>query len=239
MIDQTDARPQLRVLVVDDSESTRRLVARTLATHGFVVDDAANVVDARRRLADEPPDVVVLDMELPDTNGLDLLHEIVTSSAIPVILLTGRGDEEDRVTGLEAGAEDCVVKPFYPRELAARVRRVAARRPIETVRPTSTAGRMDFGGLIIDTVTREVTVDGAKVDVRSREFDLLVHLATTPRKAFSRVELLADVWHSSPDWQTQSTVTEHVHRLRQKIEADPQHPRWLKTVRGGGYRFEP
>ena len=228
----------LRVLVVDDSESTRRLVARTLATHGFVVDDAADRDEARRQLVKEPPDVIVLDMELPDANGFELLQEIVRSSSIPVILLTRRGEDEDRVRGLELGADDCVVKPFYPRELAVRIRRAAARRP-RTDRPDQGPDRLEFGRLVIDTTTREVTIDGEPVDLRSREFDLLTHLASTPRKAFSRVELLADVWHSSPDWQSQSTVTEHVHRLRQKIEDDPQHPRWLKTVRGGGYRFEP
>ena len=232
-------RPLLRVLVVDDSTSTRVLVARTLASHGFVVDYAADAGQARRRLASAQPDVIVLDIELPGPNGLDLLREIVSSYETPVILLTGRDADDDCVRGLECGAEDCVVKPFYPRELAARVRRVAARRPAAAARPAATPARLSFDRLTIDMITREVTIDGELIDLTSRELDLLAHLAATPRKAFSREELLVDVWRSSSARQRRSTVTEHIRRLRQKIEDDPQHPRWLKTVRVGAYRFEP
>jgi DNA-binding response OmpR family regulator len=238
-VERERARPILRVLIVDDSASTRLLVARTLTSHGFVVADAADAGQARDRMARERPDVVVLDIQLPDASGLDLLREIVDTSETPVILLTGQDTEEDCVLGLEYGAEDCVTKPFYPRELAARVRRVAARRPAPSERRAPAPARMAFDRLVIDTVTREVTVDGRLIDLTSRELDLLAHLAATPRKAFSRDELLADVWRSSAERQSKSTVTEHVRRLRQKIEDDPQHPRWLKTVRVGAYRFEP
>ena len=227
------------MLVVDDAEPTRLLVARALAAEGFIVDRAADAREARSYLTNTPPDVVVLDVELPDASGFDLLREITQSSGIPVVLLTGRGREADRVHGLEQGAEDYVVKPFFPRELAARVRRAAGRPRTATHDHVPGPTRLVFDSLSIDIVTREVAIDARLVDFTSREFDLLAHLAGTPRKVFSRDELLASVWHSSPEWQSPKTVTEHVRRIRQKIEADPRRPRWIRTVSGAGYRFEP
>jgi DNA-binding response OmpR family regulator len=223
----------LLVLVVDDAEPTRRLVARALTSEGFVVDEAADGHQARQRLDAQPPDVVVLDVELPDTSGFELLREILATTAIPVVMLSARHEELDRVLGLEMGAEDYVVKPFLPRELAARVRRAARRRPV------TSAARLEFPGLAIDPATREVLVEGRAVELTGREFDLLAHLAAAPRRVFSRHELLVQVWHSSADWQNPKTVTEHVRRVRHKIEADPTRPRWIKTVGSAGYRFDP
>jgi len=138
------------------------------------------------------------------------------------------------VAGLELGADDYVVKPFSPRELVARVRSVLRR-----TRPLGIATPVEFGPLRIDPAAREASVDGELVDLTAREFDLLAFLAATPRRVYSRAELLDHVWDSSPEWQDPATVTVHMRRIRQKLEDDPQNPRWLKTVWGVGYRFEP
>lgn len=222
-----------RVLVVEDSIPVRELIVRTLTSEGFVIEEAATGEEARRRLSSATPDVVLLDVGLPDANGFELLREVVATTGLPVIMLTSRTDEIDRVLGLELGAEDYVVKPFYPRELAARVRRAAHR-----ARPVGTAP-LEFGDLVVDVTSREVTVAGRTVDLTAREFALLAHLAASPRRSFSRDELLEQVWQSSPEWQKPKTVTEHVRRLRNKLEPDPDRPRWIKTVAGVGYRFDP
>jgi two-component system phosphate regulon response regulator PhoB len=150
-----------------------------------------------------------------------------------VIMLTGRVSEIDRVLGLELGADDYVAKPFSPRELAARVRAVLRR-------STSALDRgLDFGDLKINVATREVHLRGDMVDLTAREFDLLAFLAGAPRQVFSHAELLAQVWHSTSEWQDPATITEHVRRIRAKIEQDRAHPRWIRTVRAAGYAFEP
>ena len=153
---------------------------------------------------------------------------------MPVILLTARTDETDRVLGLELGADDYVVKPFSPRELVARVRSVLRRAGAPTGTPL-----LAYDGLRIDTVAREVHVDDALVALTAKEFDVLAYLATNPRQVFSRAQLLEAVWDSSPDYQDPATVTVHVRRVRNKIERDPEQPRWIATVWGVGYRFEP
>jgi DNA-binding response OmpR family regulator len=153
-----------------------------------------------------------------------------------VILLTARADEIDRVLGLELGADDYVVKPFSPRELAARVRTVLRRfnAPVSDGRVP-----VEFGRLRIDPTTRDVTVDGGGVELTPKEFDLLYTLARSPRQVFSRRQLLSQVWDSAPEYQDSATVTVHVGRLRQKLEDNPDNPRWITTVWGVGYRFEP
>ena len=151
-----------------------------------------------------------------------------------MILLTARTEELDRVLGLELGADDYVVKPFSPRELAARVRTVLRRAAHRS--PTHA---LDFERLRIDPRTREVHVDGRPVTLTPKEFDLLYALAQSPRQVFSRRQLLGQVWDSAPEYQDPATVTVHVGRLRQKLEADPDEPRWITTARGVGYRFEP
>ena len=172
---------------------------------------------------------------LPKLDGFSVLTEVRKAADVPVILLTARTEETDRVLGLELGADDYVVKPFSPRELAARVRSVLRR-----ARPASTPSQLEFDGLTIDGVSREVRLgDDDPVELTPKEFDLLAFLAASPRQVFSRGQLLEQVWDSSPDYQDPSTVTVHVRRLRQKIEADPDAPRWITTVWGVGYRFEP
>lgn len=225
-------RPAPRVLVVEDAEPVRGLIVRALVGDGCRVTEASTAAEARAVLSESKPQVVVLDLGLPDESGLDLLGEVITGG-VPVVVLTSRGEERDRVLGLELGADEYMVKPFLPRELAIRVRRAATRAGLT---PTPELGG---GGLVIDRGTREVSMDGSTVAVTDREFDLLVHMASSPRRVFSRDDLLRDVWRSSPDWQSAATVTEHVHRLRAKLERDPVHPTLIVTVGRAGYRFEP
>jgi DNA-binding response OmpR family regulator len=155
---------------------------------------------------------------------------------VPVILLSAKGHENDRILGLRLGADDYVVKPFSPGELSARVSTVLRRRspPVALA-----AACLEFDSLRIDTTSREVEVAGKPADLTAKEFDLLAFLASSPRQVFSRGQLLSQVWASSSDWQDPATVTEHVRRVRKKIEVNPDRPRWLITVRGVGYRFQP
>ena len=225
-----------KVLVVDDEPTVREVVVGYLRRDGHDVAEAADGNAALQLLDAEPPDLVVLDMMLPGVNGLDILRQVRSTSDIPVIMLTARAEESDRVAGLELGAADNVVKPFSPRELAARVngvlRRTASR---DTKEPT----RLEFDGLVIDPLSREVLLGGEIVEMTPKEFDVLAFLAASPRQVFSRAQLLEQVWQSSPDWQDPATVTVHVRRIRNKIEVDPEKPRWITTVWGVGYRFEP
>ena len=222
------------VLVVDDHDMVREVVIRYLEREGFEVEQATDGESALEMLDARPPDLVVLDIMLPGVDGFTVLTELRKTSQIPVILLTARSEETDRIVGLELGADDYVVKPFSPRELAARVRSVLRR-----VIPSTRAGRLAFDDIVIDTTTREVVIDGKLVDTTAREFDLLAFMASSPRQVFSRGQLLQHVWGSSSDYQDPSTVTVHVRRLRLKVEHDPDHPRRITTVWGVGYRFEP
>lgn len=222
------------MLVVDDDEQVRTLVSWQLEAEGFTVTGAADGAVALSAVEADPPDLVVLDLSLPAVDGLDVLTRLRRSSAIPVIVVTGRGGETDRIVGLDLGADDYLVKPFSPGELAARVRSVLRR-----VLPEPPSDRLVFGALDIDVRTRDVRVGGSAVDLTAKEFDLLAFLARSPRRVFTRAQLLERVWGSATQWQDGATVTQHVHRLRQKLEAEPGKPIWLRTVRGVGYRFEP
>ncbi len=224
-----------RVLVVDDEPVVREVVTAYLRRDGLVVDEAADGPTALELVETFRPDLVVLDVMLPGVDGFSILQRLRRDGDIPVILLTARAEEPDRVLGLEMGADDYVVKPFSPRELAARVRTVLRR----SEGPAPVAERLEFGELVIDTATREVVVAGRSVSLTAREFDLLAFLAASPRRVYSRAQLLEQVWDSSAEWQDPSTVTVHVRRVRSKIEDDPERPRWITTVWGVGYRFEP
>jgi DNA-binding response OmpR family regulator len=225
------------VLVVDDEPMVREVVGRYLSVNGYVVCEAADGPAAVTALTDFKPDLVVLDVMLPTASGFDILREIRSHGELPVILLTARVEESDRVLGLELGADDYVLKPFSPRELVARVRSVL-RRSRSTSRPGGDA-TLRFDSLTIDPVSREVTVDDITVELTPKEFDLLLFLASSPRQVFSRAQLLEHVWDSSPQYQDPATVTVHVRRLRGKIEHDPDNPQVIATVWGVGYRFEP
>lgn len=248
-----------RVLVVDDEADVRLLLRRILEAEGFQVLDADGALSATHELgAAQPPDIVLLDIGLPGVDGLEVLTRIRRGSDVPVIMLTGRGDQEDRVAGLRGGADDYVVKPFVADELLARIQSVLRRSapangPSANGQGTNGQGAngpadsgsstvdplLHFDGLVIDPAAREVHVAGDRVPMTAREFDLLHFLARSPRQVFTREQLLRHVWDSSSEWQDDATVTEHVRRIRHKIEVDPDEPAWVVTVRGVGYRFEP
>lgn len=224
-----------RILVVDDEPMVREVVCAYLDREGFKVAEAATGPDAVEMLNSEEPNLLILDVMLPGADGFSILNELRRHSDMPVILLTARTDELDRILGLELGADDYVVKPFSPRELVARVKTVLKRLNSESL----SYERYDFDGLVVDGKTREVFVDGDSVDLAPKEFELLEFFCASPRQVFTRVQLLEQVWDSSADWQDPATVTVHVRRVRQKIETDHRSPRWIKTVWGVGYRFEP
>jgi DNA-binding response OmpR family regulator len=222
------------VLVVDDEPTIREIVARYLEREGYRTLEAADGNRARELLERDPPDLVVLDVMLPGPDGLELCRWIRSRSRLPVIMLTARGEESDRIVGLELGADDYVTKPFSPRELAARVRTVLRRAESEGV----TEERLTFNGLVIDSATREVTKNGTPLRLTAREFDLLWFVASHPQRVFSREQIMRRVWGYSSALDT-GTVTVHVRRLREKVEDEPSRPRHLETVWGVGYRFSP
>ena len=221
------------VLVVDDEPIVREVVVRYLEREGYRTLEAADGDRARELLEREPPNLVVLDVMLPGTDGLSLCRWIRARSALPVILLTARGEEADRIVGLELGADDYVTKPFSPRELAARVRTVLRR----AAPPTLADARVSLADLEIDASTREVTKSGKRLQLTALEFDLLWFLASNRRRVFSRSQLMDRVWGYEAALDT-GTVTVHVRRLREKIEDDPSQPRLLQTVWGVGYRLD-
>jgi DNA-binding response OmpR family regulator len=222
------------VLVVDDEPIVRDVVVRYLQRDGFETLEAADGDTARKLIETGSPHLVVLDVMLPGIDGLALCRWIRSRGELPVIMLTARGEEADRIVGLELGADDYVTKPFSPRELAVRVRTVLRR----TAHASLPDERLDFGRLVIDARSREVTVGGERLRLTAKEFDLLFFLATHPRQVFSRDQLMDRVWGYAAALDT-GTVTVHVQRLRSKIELDPKSPQHLETVWGVGYRFVP
>jgi len=208
------------------------VVGRYLARDGHRVVVASDGDEARRLIEDEAPSLVVLDVMLPGIDGLSLCRWIRSTSDLPVILLTARGDEADRIVGLELGADDYVTKPFSPRELATRVKTVLRR-----ARPSSLPSeQLDLGRLSLDAAAREAHRDGRPLRLTVKEFDLLWFLASNAGRVFSRDQLMERVWGYSAALDT-GTLTVHVRRLREKIEEDPSHPQLLETVWGAGYRF--
>jgi DNA-binding response OmpR family regulator len=222
------------VLVVDDEPIVRDVVTRYLRRDGFDTLEAASGEEARAIIESSETSLVVLDVMLPGVDGLDLCRWIRASSNVPVILLTARGEEADRIVGLELGADDYVTKPFSPRELAVRVRNIIRR--AHATAPEECAFR--FGQITVDGAAREVMRSGERVRLTAREFDLLLFLLRHPRRVFSRDQLMSRVWGYEAAVDT-GTVTVHIRRLREKVEADPAHPRYLETVWGVGYRFNP
>ena len=221
------------VLVVDDEPLVRDVVTRYLEHDGHRVVTAADGDSARELIESEEPNLVLLDVMLPgETNGLDLCRWIRSSSELPVILLTARVEEADRIVGLELGADDYVTKPFSPRELATRVKTVLRR--ARNGRPPQE--RVSAGSLEIDSAKREARRNGEPLSLTAKEFDLLWFLASNPNRVFSRDQLMHGVWGYSAALDT-GTVTVHVRRLREKLEEDPSEPRLLETVWGVGYRF--
>jgi DNA-binding response OmpR family regulator len=225
-----------RVLVVDDDLTVAEVVLGYLRRDGFEAAHASDGLAALAIATAAPPDLVVLDLMLPGIDGLEVCRRLRAERPdLPVIMLTARGEEEDRIAGLEVGADDYVVKPFSPKELALRVRSVL-RRGEQREAPDAATVVVD-GDLRLDTLARTVSLGGTDVALTTREFDLLAFLLAHPGRALRREDLMREVW----GWEfgDQSTVTVHVRRVREKVEADPADPRRLVTVWGVGYRWDP
>ncbi|WP_241978691.1 response regulator transcription factor [Cryobacterium sp. TmT2-59] len=222
-----------RILVVDDDPTVSEIVCRYLRAAGYLVEEAADGLAALETAERLRPDLVVLDRMLPLVDGIEVCRRIRSDWEIPVIMLTALNQEEDRIDGLEAGADDYLTKPFSPRELVLRVQSVL-RRSVSAIVP---AGLVVVGDFSLDALAHEVRLRGEPLVLTSREFDLLAYLIGRPHQVLSREDLLRSVW----GWEfgDLSTVTVHVRRLREKIEADPAAPRLLNTVWGVGYRFDP
>ena len=223
-----------KVLVVEDESSIREVVKLYLKRAGYEVRVAKDGLEAIEALTKEMPDLIVLDLMLPHVDGMEITRWLRERGDVPIIMLTARREEADRIAGLEMGADDYVVKPFSPQELVSRVRAVLRR----TYGSLSNAEKsLVYGNLTIDPATRLVKKDGQEKVLTAKEFDLLLVLARHPRQVFSRNQLLDRVWGLS-DYIDPSTVTVHVRRLREKIESDPSNPEHIVTVWGVGYKFE-
>jgi DNA-binding response OmpR family regulator len=224
-----------RILVVDDDLTVGDVVSRYLARDGHDVAVVADGVAALRQARSSPPDLVILDLMLPGVTGLEVFRALRQSGPLPVIMLTARSDEGDRVAGLELGADDYVTKPFSPRELVLRV--AAVLRRAQSALASEDAAVLTDGPLVIDTAAHQARLDGRVLSLTAREYDLLAFLLRNSRVAFTREQLFERVWGWS--FGDVSTVTVHVRRLREKIEDDPAQPSRLVTVWGVGYRYEP
>lgn len=227
----------VRVLVVDDDPIVREVLSRYLGREGFAAITADDGEAALNAYEVRPPDLVILDLMLPRLDGIEVFHRIHARGATPVIMLTAKGEETDRVVGLELGADDYVTKPFSPREVVARVRTVLRR---AVVRQPTEAGQKQlvFRNLHMDGSRREARLAGRSLHLTPKEFELLYFLASNAGSVYSRSRLIEEVWDFAYEGDP-STVTVHLRRLREKIEADPARPRHLVTVWGVGYRFDP
>ena len=224
-----------RVLVVDDERVVTEVVERYLRLEGYevaVAEDGAQALQVAQQWA---PDLIVLDLMLPVVDGLEVCRQLRKDTQVPIIMLTARGEETDRVVGLELGADDYMVKPFSPRELIARMKSVLRRTAASPSR--AAGGLLRYDSLAINPQTREVTQGLRQISLTAKEFDLLCFLAEHPNQVFTREQLMDQVWDYTyaADY---STVTVHIRRLRAKLEADPLKPRYIKTVWGVGYKFE-
>lgn len=220
------------ILVVEDDPPIRALVVEALERDRHDVEGVATTAAAQAALNRHTIELVILDLGLPDADGLDFLEELRATHDLPVLVLTARSGVGDRVLGFDTGADDYVVKPVALPELRARVRALLRRQE-------PAADRLVFGKLEIDLGAREAVLDGQVLELTHKEFEVLALLASQPRKAFSRGDLLRQVWGSSPEYQTTATVTEHVRRLRRRLEIHEPATEWIATVRGVGYRFDP
>ncbi len=225
----------VRVLVVDDEPMVTEVVERYLRKEGYDVACAADGAEGLRLAQEWSPNLIVLDLMLPVMDGLEVCRRIRQDSRVPIIMLTAKAEETDRIVGLELGADDYMVKPFSPRELAARVKTVLRRTAAGPV--AAPGGLVRCGSLTINPQTRDVRVGDKEVHLTAKEFDLLWFLASNPGQVFTRDDLMDKVWDYTYAGD-HSTVTVHVRRLREKVEADPVRPRHIKTVWGVGYKFE-
>jgi two-component system, OmpR family, alkaline phosphatase synthesis response regulator PhoP len=225
--------PEERILVVDDEESILKVVDYALSQAGYTVRTAGEAEGAESALKEFRPDLVILDVMLPGKSGLDIARDIRATSNVPIIMLSAKGDEVDRILGLEFGADDYVTKPFSPRELVSRVKAILRRVSGSAVDPRAC---IQVGRLAIDDTSRQVSVDGEPVHLTSSEYGILMLLARHPGKAFSRQAILAALWDESPVGDERA-IDVHIHNMREKLEPDPKTPEYLLTVRGFGYRL--
>jgi two-component system response regulator ResD len=222
------------ILVVDDEATVREVLRRYLEREGYRVAEAADGRQALEVFQQAPPGLVILDWMLPGADGLEVAEELRRLGPVPIIMLTAKGAQHDRILGLEHGVDDYVVKPFSPRELVLRVGAVL-RRSSETRKQAGE--KLECAGMLLDPATHTLLVGEREIDLTAKEFDLLYHLMLHPRQVFSRDQLLDHVW-GFEFYGDPSTVTVHIRRLREKIEPDPSHPVFLLTVWGVGYKFQ-
>jgi DNA-binding response OmpR family regulator len=224
-------------MIVEDDENIRELVSQYLQLEGFEVVEAANGLEGLQRAAQRPVDLVILDLTLPGIDGFEVARRLRTRSALPILMLSGRVDESDKLQGFGVGADDFITKPFNPRELLARVHAHVRRMEATSVPAMVLEDALQVGDLVIRPHLREVLIDGQPVELTAKEFDLLHFLAAHPKQVFSRHQLLLQVWNY--EFGDENTVTVHMSRLRTKVEPDPSKPIHLRTVWHVGYKFEP
>jgi DNA-binding response OmpR family regulator len=224
------------ILVVEDEASIQEITGLYLRRAGYQVSAVADGLSALDFLKQQTPDLVILDLMLPGVDGWEITRQMRSTGDVPIIMLTARREETDRIAGLEMGADDYVVKPFSPQELVSRVRAVLRRTKSTSLEEVEKP--LVFGDLTIDPAAHSVQVDGVEKPLTAKEFELLWLLSRHPRQVFNRDQLLDQVW-GLEDYIDPGTVTVHIRRLREKIEKDPSAPRYLLTIWGVGYRFEP
>jgi DNA-binding response OmpR family regulator len=225
------------ILIVEDEPSIAEVVGLYMKRAGYQTLHAADGKSAMTLLERHMPDLVILDLMLPEVDGLEITRWLRERSDVPIIMVTSRREEADRIAGLELGADDYVVKPFSPQELVSRVRAVLRRADKSSARGEGERP-LAFGDLTVDPITRIVTRGGQEIQLTAKEFDMLYHLAQHPRQVFTRDQLLDRIWGGS-EYIDPGTVTVHVRRLREKIETDPSKPAHLITMWGVGYKFDP
>ncbi len=228
---------QRRILVVDDETSIREVLTRYLEREGYRVEVAADGQSALLAAATSTPDLIVLDLMLPGIDGLEVCRRLRSQSAVPIIMLTARDEEADKLIGFTTGADDYLTKPFSPAELVLRVKAVLRRADATAAPAQAQDDTLHFGEFVISPAFRRVEVAGRAVELTAKEFDMLLLLVRHPGQVFSRSQLLDHIWDYDY-YGDSSTVTVHISRLREKLEPDPAHPRYIKTVWGVGYKFE-
>jgi len=224
------------ILVVEDEPSIAEVVGLYLQRAGYQVIFARDGLEAQNKIESQSPDLIVMDLMLPIVDGFELTRWLRDQSNVPIIMLTARRDEVDRIAGLEMGADDYILKPFSPQEVVSRVRAVLRRTSPKPGEPSEKP--LSYPSMVIDPQTRLVTINKREITLTAKEFDTLWLLAQHPRQVFTRNHVLERVWGIS-DYIDPSTVTVHIRRLREKIEPDPSNPQHLLTVWGVGYKFEP
>lgn len=229
--------PKGEVLIVDDESGIIRLIAMYLEREGFQTVSARTGADALEIVSRNMPSLIILDIMLPDIDGWEVCREIRRGSDVPIIMLTAREGDEDKIVGLEIGADDYVTKPFVPRELVARTKAILRRTQVSQAAAEDKDPVLDFDHLRIDLARREVRLDGEIITLRAKEYDLLVELARRPGVVFTREKLLQDVW-GYDFFGDSGTIDVHVRRLRAKLNDDSQNPRFIETVWGVGYRLK-